>query len=850
MRNLSAYTNHILMKRMLLLAAMGLAFTAQAQVQSPEAFLGYPLGSKFTYHHRIVAYYEHVAANSDRVSLEYYGQTNEGRPLLVAYVTSPQNHQNLEQIREDNLKRSRAESPSGGEATQKALVWLSYNVHGNEASSSEATMLTLYTLATDASRSAWLNNSVVIMDPCINPDGRDRYANWYNQVAGSQSNIAHDAWEHNEPWPGGRPNHYLFDLNRDWAWQTQVESQQRMKLYRKWMPHVHVDFHEQGINSPYYFAPAAEPFHEAITQFQREFQTRIGENHARYFDENGWLYFTKEVFDLLYPSYGDTYPTFNGAIGMTYEQAGHGMGGLAVSIEGNDTLTLLDRLTHHHTTGLSTVEVAATNHTELVDNFTRYFSSNANKAQGDYQGYVIPVEGQEDKVNALVSFLRNHEIEVYPRTDGKSIRGFDYQTGRDGSYTMKRGDYYIPGNQPQGAMVRVLMEPRTKLSTNVTYDITAWALPYVYGIKAYGLAEKLGGSDTGEGRVEAAGAPYFDKAGNYGYILPWVDLKDAQVLAGWLAGGLQVRFAEKGFEQANKRYPAGSVIVLRADNPNFSREAFDEALAAPLNKYRRRAYTSNSGWVTKGHDFGSGEVKVLQAPRIAVLGGEGTSSLSYGETWYYFDQILQYPITRIHTADADGVDWSKYDVVVMPEGYYSQGGTEGLVNFVRRGGTLIALGDAVGVLARSEDYGIVRKTAEEEDDDKNPNYAERLQVYGDREGDFLERFNPGSIFEAHLDTSHPLAFGYGNRYFTMRTGGTTYEYLEDGWNVGYLDKGASPRSGYVGKDLLPLMEESLVMGVEDMGRGTVVYLPDNPLFRAFWRNGHLMVANALFFVNK
>lgn len=305
-------------------------------IKSPQEFLGYELGTRFTRHYKVIEYFNHVANASSMVKIEKYGETNEYRELIVAYISSTKNIENLEQIRNNNLTQIGLKT--GDETSQTAIVWLSYNVHGNEASSTETSMITLYELVTD--KKDWLENTLIIMDPCINPDGRDRYVNWYNQVKSLPFNTKQDAKEHHEPWPGGRPNHYLFDLNRDWAWATQIETQQRLRVYNKWMPHIHVDFHEQYINNPYYFAPAAEPFHEVITSWQRNFQTQIGKNHAKYFDANGWLYFTKESFDLLYPSYGDTYPTFMGAIGMTYEQAGHGMAGLGIDTNSGYVLTL------------------------------------------------------------------------------------------------------------------------------------------------------------------------------------------------------------------------------------------------------------------------------------------------------------------------------------------------------------------------------------------------------------------------------------------------------------------------------------------------------------------------------
>ncbi|MFW5726769.1 MAG: M14 family metallopeptidase, partial [bacterium] len=348
-------------KSLYLLSAFLLSLPAYAQLPSPAEFLGYELGERFTPHYRVIDYYEAVAAAEPNISLSQYGETNEHRPLVLAYITAPENFDKLEDIRRANLQRAGMAEGTTASYEGISIVWLSYNVHGNEAVSTEAALQVLYDLANknNAQTQEWLKKTVVIIDPCINPDGRERYVNWYNQKVARMPNPSPDAWEHAEPWPGGRANHYLFDLNRDWAWATQKESRERLLMYNQWLPHIHVDFHEQGINSPYYFAPAAEPYHKLITGWQRDFQTQIGENNARYFDEAGWLYFTRERFDLFYPSYGDTYPTYNGAIGMTYEQGGSGRAGLAVLTQEGDTLSLKDRIDHHVTTSLSTIEVTA-----------------------------------------------------------------------------------------------------------------------------------------------------------------------------------------------------------------------------------------------------------------------------------------------------------------------------------------------------------------------------------------------------------------------------------------------------------------------------------------------------------
>ena len=331
-RFLYFHTSNIFMKKNFLFSFLMLSFLAgtYAQLKNPDQFLGYTLGDKYTPHYKIVNYFNYVSTvAASQMKLQQYGETNEGRSLLLAFVASPENFPKLEEIRKNNLRLTGLLNDKPGDVNAPAIVWLSYNVHGNETSSSETAMKVLYELLNPSNTKTkeYLKNSIVIIDPCLNPDGRDRYVNWQMQMIGKDANPNPDAREHDEPWPGGRTNHYNFDLNRDWAWQTQVETKQRLKVFNQWMPHVHSDYHEQGINNPYYFAPAAEPYHEVITQFQRSFQIEIGKNNAKYFDENGLLYFTKEVFDLFYPSYGDTYPLYNGSIGMTFEQAGHSRSG-------------------------------------------------------------------------------------------------------------------------------------------------------------------------------------------------------------------------------------------------------------------------------------------------------------------------------------------------------------------------------------------------------------------------------------------------------------------------------------------------------------------------------------------
>ena len=820
-----------------------LPLTLVAQLQSPDEFLPHNLGETFTPHHTLVDYFEHVAENSDHVQLIEYGRTNEDRPLLLAFVSTPENLARLDAIRENNLRHTGLVEGSARAELNRAIVWLSYSVHGNEASGSEASMGVVYDLANPANTTTkeWLENTIVVLDPSINPDGYSRYTHWFRGVANRQVNPTPRSREHREPWPGGRVNHYLFDLNRDWAWQTQVESRQRMVQYQRWMPHIHADLHEQYYDNPYYFAPAARPYHQYITDWQGDFQTTIGKNHAKYFDRNGWLYFTKEVFDLFYPSYGDTYPTFNGAIGMTYEQGGHSRGGRAIETETGDTLTLADRVAHHRATSLSTVEVASENSAALLENFQTYFRDNRENPQGEYRSYLIKGDNAPGKLRALTTLLDRNGIQYGTVGNSAGGRGYDYRNGREVSFDVEPGDLVVSAYQPRSVLAQVLFDPSAELEDSLTYDITAWALPYAYGLEAYASTSRI---SADPGFDFAAPQPVAGR-GAYAYAIPWNSLSSAQLLAQLLQQGVKVRYATKAFRSADTDFPAGTLVVTEADN---------RKVAGYRNTLDRLAYAENvlltpleTGFSQSGPDLGSAAFEYIDAPHIALVSGESTSANSFGHAWYFFEQDLEYPVTVIYDEDLKSGDLSDYDILVLPEGYYDfSGGTGGkLSEYVDAGGKLIALGSANRPVSGIEGFALSRKPSEESSDSAQA--EPRLDAYGDGERRSISNFNPGSIFRTRVDDTHPLGYGLSDTYFSLKTGGMVFDYLENGVNVGTVPKDPTV-IGFVGSQLYDRLNKSLAFGVQSKGSGDVVYLIDNPLYRGFWENGKLLFSNALFLV--
>lgn len=821
-----------------------LPFLLTAQIQSPDNFLPHRLGETFTPHHLLVDYFEHVAANSDAVQLEEYGRTNEQRPLLLAVVSSPENMAQLEAIRLNHLRRAGLEEGTPDPALDRSIVWLSYSVHGNEAAGSESSMGVIYDL-TDANNDeaqAWLKNTIVIIDPSVNPDGYARYTNWYRGVATTNKDITPSVREHREPWPGGRTNHYMFDLNRDWAWQTQVESQQRIVKYHQWMPHIHADLHEQWYDNPYYFAPAAQPFHAYITEWQSDFQTEIGKNHARYFDNNGWLYFTREVFDLLYPSYGDTYPTFNGGVGMTYEQGGHSKGGAAILLPNSDTLTLHDRIAHHHTTSLSTIEMASKNVDRLVQKFADYFKRAVDNPTGPYKTYILKANKEQPRMASLLAFLDRNGIEYGRAKSRSSLSAHNYQTGKNENINLDATDIVISAHQPRSVLAQVLLDPSTEVVDSLTYDITAWSLPYAYGVKAYASTTRI--------TVEKEYTPtaYQNNLGSnttpYAYLVPWESTQEAHYLAQLFKAGIQVRAAGTDFQLNGQQYKAGTLVITRADNRKSAN--FDTVVRslARTNKIRVKAVTT--GFTDNGPDLGSGSMMLLESPRVAMIAGEGTFSNETGQVWHYFEQRLDYPIHIYYPDDLKSWTGDDIDVLILPEGYYqiNDDTAEKIGTWVRSGGKLIAIGAALSGFVDKSGFGLSYKSATSNNE---PSAPHQDHSYGGAERRSIADAIPGAIFSVNMDTSHPLAFGLEDTYFSLKTSTSAYAPLSSGWNVGAIDDDPMI-NGFVGSNAKEKMKNTLVYGVKRHGGGQLVYLVDNPLYRGFWENGVFLFSNALFMV--
>jgi len=821
--------------------------SAQQALQSPTEYFSH-YGKQHTFHHQILDYIKHIDDKSDMVSMKKFGETYQGRPLNLIFVSSVENIRNLEDIRITNIYNSGVNTIKPANINEKAIVWCSFGVHGNEAGTTETVPNFIYQLISgkDVRTNEWLKNTIVIIDPSLNPDGYDRYVHYLKSVSGVNENPTLSHRERMEPWPSGRYNHYMFDMNRDWAWQTQKESKERIMIYNQWLPHIHADFHEMGANANYYFAPAAEPYHKFMSSFQKDFQVEIGKNHASYFDKNGWLYWTREVFDLFYPSYGDTYPTYSGAIGMTYEQAGNSSSGRTIQLENGDTLTIQEKIEHNTVVALSTVEISSKNADKIISNFKNYYSESIKNPNGKYKTYVLKSSPSMQRLTEL--FDRSGIQYGFATTNSKST-AYHYQSKSSKSFDVQAGDMIIQASQPRSVLLQVLMEEEPTLTDSLTYDITSWALPFAYGIDCYAYTAAFK-TDTSKTKPTVSKSDP-ESTNLFSIQVPWNDLNSVKVLADLHKKDYKVRMSIKESSYQGKVIPKGTLMVNRGDNKR--KKDFEKDINIILSKHNINDYVQHtSGFSDKGGDLGGNYFQLIKAPKVLTFSGRGISANSCGEIWYYFDELLDYQINIVEWDQFDRADLSAFNTIILPDGYYKINDErfKTLVEWTNKGGRLIVIEGALRNFSGKE--GLTFETFATEDEKKAAEEEKLKQELKDRFNDFegLERRSiskgtGGAIIKNVVDDSHPLGYGLGKSYYSLKTSSSTYVTQKGMWNVIHIPS-KYDSYGFLGSGIKKKLENAVSFAVQAYGNGQAIYMVDNPLFRSFWDKGLLLFSNAVY----
>ena len=824
---------------------LAMVSSTQAQVQSPSEFLP-SYGKQITYYHQVEDYFKQLTEKSTFIKQQKYGVTPEQRGLNVFFISTPENLANLEQIRNNNLAAIGLSKNGSQMIGDKLIVWLSFNVHGNEFAGTESAMTVAYELVNpkNIETKKWLENTIVILDPCINPDGYSRYGNWLREISGKQTHPGLYDREHMEVWPGGRYNHNIFDLNRDWAWQTQPESQQRVALYNQWMPQVHTDVHEMGYESPYFFPPSAEPIHEFIEKYQKDFHNVLGKNMSQKFDAQNWMYNTSERFDLFYPSYGDTYPAYNGAVGMTLEQGGIGAG-RAVMMSNGNIVTIQDRLTHHATAVLTVVESAAAQADVLIKGFRGFMNNSRKTVKGNYKMYVMK---NNPKLIQLADLLKKNNIEFSYADASMKASGYNYSAKSEKGFTIEPNDLIVKVDQPKAVFTQVLFEPNQKLNDSLSYDITAWALPLAYGVEGYALKNSLGFKTKASIEITEKTVP--QKV--YAFHIPWNNRISAQVLSLLHQNNIRVRSAMNKAIFGDVTVEPGGLLVTKADNPKVV--DFEKTIS-DLIKIKTDYNYINTGFSSNAKDVGSENFNLLKAPKVVLLSGKGVGSTEFGATWFYIQETINYPVSVVEVNNFNRLKLMDYNTLILADGDYtfSEEQQKKIAEWVKNGGKVIAMNGALSLFDGKDGYALSpfaneddKLSAEKEKDSVALN--ERFLDFHNTERREISKSIPGAIIENLLNKTHPLSFGLGDKYFSLKTDSNHYSLLKNAVNVAYVPKDYKSY-GFIGSQVKKKLNNTVSFAVEHKGDGTIVYMVDNPLFRGFWENGIVLFSNALFLVN-
>lgn len=825
-------------------------------VPAPADFLGYELGTMVSLHADVVAYLKKLAESSERITLHEYGRTYERRPLFYMVITSPDNHARIDEIRRNNLRladpSTSAEDAARLIAEQPVIPWLSYNVHGNEASSTEAAMQVAYRLAagTDQHTRDLLDQAVVIIDPVVNPDGRDRFAYWYRSVQSEIPNPHTTDLEHSEPWPGGRTNHYWFDLNRDWVWLVHPESRGRIAAYQEWMPQVHTDYHEQGSSNNYFTMPGMAPRNLNLPDTYDEWAEAFGQANAREFDRHQINYFTRESFDFFYPGYGSSYPSIMGAIGMLTEQ-GSSRGRI---VETNDgyMLTFRQGIFDHYLTSMAGIETSVSNRAELLQYFRTFFTQDANKSET--KAYFLADDGGKGYTYEILNTLLQHGVEIERATSAFSVRDArDYWTGQPSNRSFDSGTFVIRTDQARHILINTLMQRQMAIEDSVMYDMATWSIPLAYNLDAAWTetdvrldSEAVTESPTYDSGVENPEA-------GYAFVIDWDQRNAPRALALLWESGYRVRSVRKTFTIDDIEYSRGSLVILLGRNRENA-ESLQDDLARIAVLAGVRIIGFNSGRVSDGIDLASGNSRPVDEPRVALLVDRPMSSYSAGQLWFLFDQWTGLGIDRVRAQNLSQTMLDTYDVLLLPGGASPSVFDSTMVNYLRRwvraGGTLVATESSAAFFTkdRSKLTGVeLAKAADEGDDEESEpkeRYYTRYEARSDSSG--LRRI-PGSAMRGILDDSHPLAFGVGDRLYSLKFSSDGLEPSDNLQTVGYYDRNPETvlASGYASRENRQKIAGKTFAGVLPMGSGKVVFLVDNSQYRMFWVGPARMIQNAV-----
>lgn len=795
------------------------------KIPKPQDVIGHEVGKWHVTHDKLVQYMYAVANASNRITIENRGVTFEDRPLLLLTISTPSNLEKIESIRTAHIA---ATENNTYDFNRPSVVYQGFSIHGNESSGSNAALALVYYLAAAQGEAIenLLNNTIILLDPSLNPDGLQRFAYWANTNKNIHLTADGNDREYSEVWPGGRTNHYYFDMNRDWLPAQLPESRARIETYHQWLPNILTDHHEMGTNSTFFFQPGIPSrTHPLTPQKNQDLTKAIGNFHAKALDKIGSFYYTEESFDDFYYGKGSTFPDINGGIGILFEQAssrGH------VQESDNGLLTFPFTIRNQFTTALSTLEAAVNMREELLVYQHDFFKNARQEAQKEAnKGIIFGDEKDAAKSYHLAEILKRHQIEVFKLTKDLNINDKNYAENHS---------YFVPKNQKNTRLINAMFEKRTKFQDSLFYDISAWTFPLAFNLDYDENIAKPNATSLSDNITLPSGI--VDNTSNYAYLMEWHEYYTPKALNAILAANLRAKVAMKPFESKGKKYDYGTILIPIQNQKLSSPEI--KTLLDKISKESMVNFHAVSTGLTKGINLGSSQFEALTKPNIALLVGDGISSYDAGEIWHLMDTRYDISITKLDTRNLNRNDLSKYDVIIIANASnLSKPIAENLKKWVETGGTLIGYRNTLKWLNTNEFIKLEFKTNSQTA--KNISFEERSDFNG-------AQVIGGAIFEAKLDRSHPINFGYKNDKIALFRNTTLFVEADKNSYNNPIQYTAKPLlSGYISKPNLDSIANTVPFKVNRLQRGRVIAFTDNTNFRGFWYGTNKLLMNAIFF---
>jgi len=805
---------------------------------TPEEFFGQQVGEWHLTHDQVLLYMKEIARVSKRAVIQEYARSYENRPLVHLIFTSEENQKKL-----DELKALHLQHANNAGSTDKSgvplVINLGYGVHGNESSATNASVLTAYYLAAAQGDKIdkLLSNTIILVDPCLNPDGFTRHNMWANMHQSKTTSGDSNSRQFNEVWPGGRGNHYWFDLNRDYLLLVHPESVGRVGKFHEWLPNIVTDHHEMGANSTFFFQPGVSTRNNPLTPENNYVIThKIAEYHSRYLDKIGADYFSEEQFDDYYLGKGSSYPDINSSIGILFEQAGFRG---RIRETSNGTRKLAYGIKNQFTVTLSTLDAALNLKDELLDHQKEFYREAFTLADKDpVKAYIFGNESNKLQAQYFVNLLRQHQIEVYTNSKKMNIKGkiFNPETS-----------FVVPLKQRQYRMIKTLFDEVTTFTDSTFYDVSTWNFPHTFNVAFAEIGSLKDLQYSNETAVLKAEGKLIGGRSNIGYLFLWNEYTSPKALYALQKAGLLTKVATKEFsfeiEGELKDFGYGTILIPANDQLMNESQIFN--LVEKISKETGiDFYGLTTGLSPKGIDLGSSYFIPVNQPKVLMFIGGSTSSASSGEIWHLFDQRYEIPVTLTETGSLSSIELSKYNTIVLPGGNYREwnnSDVQKLKSWAQDGGTVIAMQSAADWAARNEMGKTTFKKVTETDSTLNFSYAEKEKERS------LNTIS-GAIFNTTLDITHPLCYGYSqNTLPVFKTGTSVAKPLENKYAEPVKFTSVPFLSGFVSDKNLELIKNAPVVSVQNMGKGKLISYHESMTFRGIWLGTNKLLANGVFF---